>query len=448
MSTDNTYKELLEKLIAGSISDKELWTLEKASLDDPMLADALEGYHNSKVDSSELIALKKKINRKNQKPKTRSLPIRWVSIAASLLILFGASLWMFHGFSDQESSSGTIAMKKSSPVEDQRISTTTEAKENEDYNRPVYEPEQNTKTQSIKDRPTPQPSEEAEQIAQVSTKKVVEDKKQTKEAVAENNQISQKSIKSRKANVRTTEKTVAIRESSTTLEKDLSDNENYKEAVIAMDEVQTVERKQENLSENKSEDNEAFGQASAAPAALPSIITGVVRDKEGTPLPGVKIMDAENKELANTDSNGNFELPNSDGYLITAFMGYDSQTVAISPNLVIELQESSKKFSEPHKRLVDMMDDSELINHYTNQLNSLFSKHWPVCNTSWQNNSNNPTSLSLSLKINEQGLLEDFHHFSSLSDSCRENITQILEQAESTIFEQGRPVSFMFRVNL
>ena len=37
----------LKKLHAGTLTNNERWQLEKASLDDPFLEDALEGYYNN-----------------------------------------------------------------------------------------------------------------------------------------------------------------------------------------------------------------------------------------------------------------------------------------------------------------------------------------------------------------------------------------------------------------
>ena len=71
MSTEKTYHNLLQKLAEGTITEKERWQLERASLDDPFLADALEGYYSKDgADNNNVVP--------SPAPKTRSL--KWLSI--------------------------------------------------------------------------------------------------------------------------------------------------------------------------------------------------------------------------------------------------------------------------------------------------------------------------------------------------------------------------------
>jgi len=169
MSVDNTYKDLLHKLISGTISDTEKWQLEKASLDDPFLADALEGYYNNKNSSPDSI---KTLSRKIQAPtrSTRSLGRRWLSIAASLLILFGASFWMFHSSKSGQMEVQTAASKKSEKIEERTITdsnkTTQESEKTEQL-----EPTKKKSVVTEKSSPTPAIAEVEQNEAMLDKKK-------------------------------------------------------------------------------------------------------------------------------------------------------------------------------------------------------------------------------------------------------------------------------------
>jgi hypothetical protein len=70
LSEEKKYKNYtaadIEKYHRGLLSPAEMNELEKAALDDPFLADALEGYGATMVNvSSDLSELEKKIRRKS-----------------------------------------------------------------------------------------------------------------------------------------------------------------------------------------------------------------------------------------------------------------------------------------------------------------------------------------------------------------------------------------------
>jgi len=466
MSTDKTYQELLNKLIAGTISDKEKWQLEKASLDDPMLADALEGYYDNKTESNDLIALKEQLTAQPQS-KTRSLPLRWMTIAASLLVLFSASFWFFSTTKEASDLSAEVAV-----VVDQAektiggaVAKTQELKSV--ASKKAAEVVVNKGVEKVATKisvPTPTPSTPTP-VTKTRASKVELADKADEQTFNNSDQELEEFIpeKVRRGNYASANETVeygskplnaATRE--TTILEASED--------MAMAEEEAIEN-QKSKSPKKEKivvprkgtipamDLESYAANSQGPGGViprpPGLVQGIITNERGIPMPGVRVMDTQKNNLTTTDSKGNFSLPEIDGYIITAFAGYDSMTVAISPNLSIQLQETSKTFSEPHKRLVDLMDDTELINHYKKELNSLFSKNWPICSTGWQGaHNNNPRSVSMSLEIDATGRLGDLHLYRDVTGDCRNNIAEILEEAERTIFESQRAISFIFRINL
>ncbi len=105
MATDNNIKIYtvadIEKYHKGQLSPQERHGLEKAALDDPFLADALEGYAVAGVNATaDLAELKKRLAQKTggakviplEQGKKERKAIPWMKIAAMLVILVGAGI--------------------------------------------------------------------------------------------------------------------------------------------------------------------------------------------------------------------------------------------------------------------------------------------------------------------------------------------------------------------
>ena len=79
-------------------------------------------------------------------------------------------------------------------------------------------------------------------------------------------------------------------------------------------------------------------------------ISGNVVDQNGQPIPGVTILDNSNRDNGTvTDFDGNFSITvPSDGELTASFIGFESQTIAVSgqTNLNISLEESVSALDE------------------------------------------------------------------------------------------------------
>ncbi|MEI9808705.1 MAG: hypothetical protein WDO16_13070 [Bacteroidota bacterium] len=61
----------IEKYHKGQLSPKEMHSLEKAALDDPFLADALEGYATPGINvAADIAELKKRLSKKPKKQRS------------------------------------------------------------------------------------------------------------------------------------------------------------------------------------------------------------------------------------------------------------------------------------------------------------------------------------------------------------------------------------------
>ena len=104
MANDNNIKTFtaadIEKYHKGLLSAKQMHDLEKAALDDPFLADALEGYAVTGVDTTnDIAALKKRLAEKTEGAKViplsadRRKAFPWLRVAAAVVIIAGSALF-------------------------------------------------------------------------------------------------------------------------------------------------------------------------------------------------------------------------------------------------------------------------------------------------------------------------------------------------------------------
>jgi TonB family protein len=103
MAKDNHIKTFtaadIEKYHKGSLSAKEMHDLEKAALDDPFLADALEGYATPGINvSADIAELKKRLADKTEQAKVISIgtaagsSFPWLRAAIMIVVIAGAGL--------------------------------------------------------------------------------------------------------------------------------------------------------------------------------------------------------------------------------------------------------------------------------------------------------------------------------------------------------------------
>lgn len=91
-------EELIRQYLAGELDDKAMHALERQALDDPFLAEALEGYAAHEPDQSAHLAelhqrLEQRVGQAD-KGRLRLLYYRWASAAAILVILGLSFLWI------------------------------------------------------------------------------------------------------------------------------------------------------------------------------------------------------------------------------------------------------------------------------------------------------------------------------------------------------------------
>ena len=144
MSEEKKYKNYtaadIEKYHRGLLSPGEMNELEKAALDDPFLADALDGYGATAVNiSSDISELEKKLEERVSDKKVVSIApsgssFKWWKAAAAVVILGGLGYFIFQVSTDNKNNevAAKVEEKKSkAPVStittDSNRSTTVES---------------------------------------------------------------------------------------------------------------------------------------------------------------------------------------------------------------------------------------------------------------------------------------------------------------------------------
>jgi hypothetical protein len=89
---------------SGKMPEREMHAMEKAALEDPFLADALEGYPNTLTPTQDLADIRERLSKKKRNkviPIVRSYDM-WLKIAAVLLLILGAGYMTYYFNSNKQ----------------------------------------------------------------------------------------------------------------------------------------------------------------------------------------------------------------------------------------------------------------------------------------------------------------------------------------------------------
>jgi len=87
----------IRKYLNGELDAKAMHQLERQAQDDPFLMDALEGYGSAKADQQKhLDELSARLKNRIEPKKGRIIPFRFLSIAASVLVVCSVGVWWFY----------------------------------------------------------------------------------------------------------------------------------------------------------------------------------------------------------------------------------------------------------------------------------------------------------------------------------------------------------------
>lgn len=116
----------IRKYLNGELDAKAMHQLERQAQDDPFLMDALEGYGSAKSDpQKQLDELSARLKSRIEPKKGRIIPFRFLSIAASVLVVCSVGLWWFYKASNpsykaKRLATNVVLQKSASPPADVR----------------------------------------------------------------------------------------------------------------------------------------------------------------------------------------------------------------------------------------------------------------------------------------------------------------------------------------
>lgn len=107
---------------SGEMPEQEMYALEKASLEDPFLADALEGYAISETPVADINELKQKIGKQDfaaKPPKAITNPFAMIAKVAAVLVIGSGLTWLiFHKkYPDQDKELAAVAKTEKQHVD-------------------------------------------------------------------------------------------------------------------------------------------------------------------------------------------------------------------------------------------------------------------------------------------------------------------------------------------
>ena len=399
MLDNKRHNELLLKLSQGDITEKEKWELEKASLNDAFLADALEGYYNSS-EKHDLAGLRFGENKTNH-TKERKLIRKWMTIAASVLILLAVSTWTFNRLHHSENKAKLSELSEINGLlgQNEEGTITLDAATPEESTSILYADEE-------------QYEEVSENENRSTTSASVENKdKGDLENKAKTN--GQNTIKKSPIDVLSAPKKAKQKEGA-------QRNKMESKPIVLMDSVEDIE-----------------------PLNM-QLVSGVVRDIKGVPIHNA-ILKSEQGQEAITDSGGNFEMHVMEQELVIASAeGFTSQKLRARTNMDVQLEKAREHFSESPKLLAETMSTAELRRHYKNELEKYIRRN-PIssCNNFYKNN----IKIRLTVFVSEDNGIDDIVFNNKLDTSCQLSIENAIRNASRDgVFEGSKKVSFSFEM--
>ena len=316
----------IQRYLKRQMTMPERHAIEKAALEDPFLAEAIEGYmqHNAPALSSDIENLRKRLQKKND---TKVIPLRkrkiWWSAAAAILIILGTGIsWYWLAPTENN-----IAQQKQ---KEQKIA-------------PVKETQATTKLRA--------PATDSLDIA-------------TEESKTSEKNILPATAPEKKAPIplpSTSQKTKQPPAPQAAIKKEIPENASQQDVAAANSRAATPKAFRPEQEESESDKNIATQRREkSAPAATQKntsdffntiILTGKITDNNNNPLPFVNIRIGNTASGTYSDARGYFKLISGDTLLTVHLKsaGFEPRQVVLhagAPSTNIVLQPEKNALAE------------------------------------------------------------------------------------------------------
>ena len=330
----------IEQYHKGLLSPKERQALEKAALDDPFLADALEGYAVAGVNAETDIAdLKKRLEERIDERKI--IPINasrsrssytWLRVAAMIVLIAGAGLLVYQ-FAFNNNRSKNIAEANSKQKEEIKTADSGNTAT------PVISAQDRALAETTREQKNELTTKNNKTIRLIKTDSLsynhdIVEKKTQGLTTAPSKIADDKSVQANNSDIKDEKKAIAKEELKTSPHYDNKVNPGVipqSEAFYKSKEPAAGSRKQENFSAN--------------------IFRGRITDANNNPVPFANITNTQDNVGTYSDARGYFNLTSPDSVLKVEIrsIGFENNNVQllnkVSNNQVV-MQDDSKSLSE------------------------------------------------------------------------------------------------------
>ena len=408
MHPNKDYNILLNKLISGTIKDDERWELDRASLDDPFLADALEGIYNNEVVRKPKLLL-------GDVSKSRQLTwFKPLMVAASLVLLLGFSFLMIRNMDNDtadvvaESSTQSLPETNSQQIVEtvSDMADTTLEEENLELASSQKQKAPNKEIQnSIKDKESKPVSKKTE------SKKIIQSPTKEK-AVKTESQVQEEELVIEEQVISNTDDNIMDMVEATPVDSIRKD----RTQIPTIDGVPIINRNR---------------------------ISGHVYDEGGIPISQAVVKNESDTDSFLTDANGFFalELGDNDNIVLVKSKGFNPHAQAARPELDITLKRSQNQLSERPMLLVETMDAGELKLEYSKILDDGLRAPFSLC----PQEQLTTKRIKMRISISDEGQLLSLDYLSNLSEDCQRTIEdKIIKLSLEGAFKGIKPVVFYY----
>jgi TonB family protein len=415
------YKNDIEKYLKGELTPAQMHALEKEALQDPFLADALEGIQplEPKDFSEDVHDLQAALSRRIQKKNTSGLG--WVTRIAAGLIVLAVSTYLIFVITDRrEKSSENLALnKQQQAVPETGIKTETPESVAE-------KKEEDASSSDVRGK---------EKSQEVTRSQSGEGERRDSKPLSREAQPPQPKEKVTPALAPTEEEQVASPKIGE--EMPLADEE----SIASLPETVVADKKREEEAKDDVEESRRSKSAAGAPAKAYNTNRRLVKGKvtfsdDGTGLPGVNVMVKGSNEGTVTDAQGNYQIPVTENQpeLVFSFIGFSSKEVAANSDQVdVSLDADISELSE-----VVVVGYSEPTTAFTPNVMELATpaggrkafKQYLEQNLKYpQEALKNQVEgkVTIQFTINVAGQLSDFKVIRGIGHGCEEEVIRLIK---------------------
>jgi TonB family protein len=424
----------IRKYLAGELDTRAMHRLERQALDDPFLADAIEGYQTAgKNQQSNLADLTARLQNRVEVKVKRLVPWGPLSIAASILVVIGIGIWFLSRNGPQESkklasdlvltrdTQRPVVSSPSASVPQKPKDTTNRLAENAKSGR-VAPRKSFAKMKTVGDAEVAQPPAVKEMVVTEAVANADTARKAAKQTanntVVENNVANADASKSQDKQAATS----SLNEVVVT-----PPSANYKAAPQTADLVKKAPDNQPTLLQSKVPGVDVKSQDNQT-----KTLTGTVTAINGVPLAGAVVKMAGTNFGTVTDENGHFiihDVPDKKN-LTVGYIGYDTKQIRVNNDSVsIALSPTKNALNEVSVAEGSMASKKSAEAHP--------KTGWKAFNNYISKNAASPDGqtgkVNLSFTVDAQGNLNDFKILTSVSAATDQKAIDLVNKGSAWV---------------